>query len=111
MRWLVTAAYADQSQVYETEIEADTVEEAEAAAQRQCLKDNGWGEGDEVTETEYPLIDVFARPAPPAAEEIVRWLVRWREFDGNAAVNGMNEDNIKRCAEDLERFLRPRIPA
>lgn len=65
MRWLVTAAYAnvvDQPQVYETTVEAETVEEAEAEARRICIEDNG-GDPNDPDCTEFDLTDVFARPA------------------------------------------------
>lgn len=70
MKYLVTAAYADvvdEPQVYETTVEAESVEEAETIAQRQAIEDNGGtvGEDDET----FALTDIFARPDPRAGAE------------------------------------------
>lgn len=68
MKYLVTAAYADvvdEAQVYETSVDAESVEEAEQLAQRQAIEDNGGtvGEDDE----SFALTDIFARPDPRAS--------------------------------------------
>lgn len=68
MKYLVSAAYADvvdAPQVYETSVEAESVEEAEQMAQRQAIEDNGGtvGEDDET----FALTDIFARPDPKAS--------------------------------------------
>lgn len=61
--YLVTGAYAevvDQPQVYETEVEADSVEEAERLARERCIADNG-GDPADGENSPYALTDVFAR--------------------------------------------------
>lgn len=65
--YLVTAAYADvigDPQVYETEVDADSVPEAERAAQETCYRDNHGLTDEPVSPSDYMLVDVFARPAP-----------------------------------------------
>jgi hypothetical protein len=66
MKYLVTAAYkdTDEPQVYETEAEAGSVEEAERLAQEGCYRDNHGLTDEPVDASDYMLTDVFARPAP-----------------------------------------------
>jgi hypothetical protein len=66
--YLVSAVYAeviDQPQVYETEVEASSVEEAEQLAQLGCIVDNG-GDPADGEDSPYRLTDIYARPAHAA---------------------------------------------
>lgn len=90
MRYIITAAYADDHlsdgpQVYETTVDADSVEEAEKAAQEQCIADNQWEDSEwecnyganGQSRTPGPLVDIYARPEleDPLMEGIVQAMI------------------------------------
>lgn len=84
--YIVTAAYADvidEPQVYETEVEASSVEEAESAAQAQARKDNGHAGSDDL------LTSVYARVKPLARPDVV-WAVP--NADGELALYWDEQD-------------------
>lgn len=113
MKYLVTAAYkdvVDTPQVYETEVDADTAEDAEVVAQVACYRDNHGEPDARVTPDDYMLTDVFARPV--AQHTPNGYDTRWVE-----AINGVLQDREEDARiHDIDpvlwdRFIAPMVDA